>query len=120
MTASCDTCTKPGACCQDFVLSGRGGAFMFDADSWWTEANNLMEKHELPFNPLRIDTQSEKCDAEGMVGVRFTCPQVTPEGRCGIYDARPKLCRDYAPGSDKLCVMYVPKHDDDSITKDQL
>ena len=118
--SACDTCTKPGACCQDFVLSGRGGAFMFSEDNWRIEGDNLMEKHELPFIPLRIDTKSPKADREGMVGVRFSCTQVTPEGRCGIYDARPQLCRDYEAGSDKLCVMYVPKPDIDSITKDQL
>lgn len=27
-------------------------------------------------------------------------------GRCTIYEDRPSLCRDYAAGSDGLCVHY--------------
>lgn len=33
------------------------------------------------------------------LGVR--CPHLTPDNRCGIYEDRPKVCRDY--GADELC-----------------
>jgi len=26
------------------------------------------------------------------------CTALTPEGRCGIYEARPMMCRTYRPG----------------------
>jgi len=114
--SACDTCTKPGACCHDFALNGRSGGLRFDADNWQIEAENRMEQYGMPFIPLRVDMEKiDPVKEAGFVGVRFTCPKVTPEGRCSIYETRPQLCRDYKAGSDKLCVMYV-----EPITEDQL
>ena len=36
----------------------------------------------------------------------FSCDALQTDGRCGIYETRPKLCRDFKPGSDPLCVHY--------------
>lgn len=35
------------------------------------------------------------------VGMR--CPHLTPENLCGVYESRPKICRDYA--ADEVCRM---------------
>jgi Fe-S-cluster containining protein len=114
--SACDTCAKPGACCHDFALNGRNGGLRFDADNWQWQAEEKMEFYGMPFKPLRIDPQKHDGEADSsLVAVRFTCPKVTPEGRCSIYETRPQLCRDYAAGSDKLCVMYV-----EPVTEDQL
>jgi Fe-S-cluster containining protein len=104
--SACDTCAKPGACCNDFVLNGRRGGLRVAEENWQVEAEERMEWNGLPFKPLRIDADDAN-PVEGMVLVRFTCPKVTPEGRCSIYETRPQLCRDYQAGEDKLCVMYV-------------
>jgi Fe-S-cluster containining protein len=114
--SACDTCVKPGACCHDFALNGSRGGLRFGEENWLEEATTRMEQYGMPFQPLRIDPQKWNGDEEtGLVAVRFTCPKVTPEGRCSIYETRPKLCRDYKAGEDKLCVMYV-----EPITEDQL
>ncbi len=31
------------------------------------------------------------------------CKYLTKEGRCGIYEERPNVCRDFAP--DEICVL---------------
>jgi Fe-S-cluster containining protein len=114
--SACDTCTKPGACCHNFVLSDHRGGLRYDANDWKAEATAHMDRLEMPFRPLQIDP--EKWDGEAdpsTVALRFTCPAVTPEGRCSIYENRPNLCRVYQPLQDKLCVMYVAP-----VTEDQL
>ncbi|HDP80875.1 MAG TPA: YkgJ family cysteine cluster protein [Spirochaetes bacterium] len=37
------------------------------------------------------------------------CPFLCWEGtlcRCAIYETRPRVCRDYRPGSSRLCPLY--------------
>jgi len=29
-------------------------------------------------------------------------------GRCSVYEARPKLCRRFEPGTDSLCAEHTP------------
>ena len=112
--SACDTCIKPGACCHDFALNGRDGGLYFNEGNWQVEAEEKMAFYGMPFKPLRVDPMFQDAHP-GLVSLRFTCPKVTPEGRCSIYETRPQLCRDYAAGSDKLCVMYV-----EPVTEDQL
>lgn len=42
----------------------------------------------------------------------WECTQLQPNGRCGIYENRPQLCRDFAPGEGPLCVHYVPRDEE--------
>jgi len=38
------------------------------------------------------------------------CPFLTWDGDhtlCGIYDTRPRVCRDYRPGSSEICPQYT-------------
>lgn len=103
----CDTCPKPGACCTDFALNiGR-----LSKDNWQVEATRKMRAHNLPFAPLRLavtgkETDGQEAEFNGRVMIRFTCPLVTPEGRCSDYENRPHLCRAYQPKQDALCVLY--------------
>lgn len=106
--SACDTCPKPGNCCNDFVLNGVTvwtRPLRFHKDSWEEGAFKYMRDQGMPFQPLRIDERFPEQDGE--VGVRWMCPVLTPAGRCGDYDNRPQLCRDYQPGDDRLCVLYV-------------
>jgi hypothetical protein len=99
----CDICTSPGRCCTDLALSGgdKVRGFLNDRDMTRERVEEVLIAHNLPFKPLREEQKSD-----GMVW-RFTCPKLTPEGRCGDYENRPNLCRDYQPGEDGLCVYYV-------------
>lgn len=108
----CDTCKQPGACCRDIpIYVGRSWGNFFPRD--WPEraAAELAQKlpgH--PFIPLRLEIFPE----DQIIGTdpygagRWSCSNLTPEGRCGDYENRPELCRNYEAGSDRLCVMYVP------------
>ena len=37
--------------------------------------------------------------------VRTVCKHLEPDGRCGIYETRPQICRDY--GSDEPCEYFT-------------
>jgi Fe-S-cluster containining protein len=61
------------------------------------EAEHLVLRHRLPFTPT----------AQRPDGIwYFACTQLQRDGRCGIYDGRPQVCRDFREGSDPLCVHY--------------
>ncbi len=122
----CDRCTKPGACCNDLVICGPtwpGGTVW--ADGWREQAIENLEKvipiH--PFIPLRLrlvegDERDPRATAPyGMV--HWACKNIQPDGRCGDYENRPQLCRNYEPASDRLCVMYVPPADTPILNQDE-
>jgi Fe-S-cluster containining protein len=109
----CDTCVQPGHCCRDIPIhtSAWGN---FYPHQWPEKAAEQLER-ELPghpFIPLRLEMYPlDVIDptAEGPYGFgRWSCKNLTPDGRCGDYDNRPNLCKNYEAGSDRLCVMYVP------------
>lgn len=109
MVSLCETCSSPGHCCKDFALNN-GEWNDFDADKWQDEGKAFVMRHDLPFLPLRVagpDENSGNVPRDGRVFLRFTCPLLTPEGRCGDYENRPRLCRVFEAASDRLCVMYV-------------
>ncbi len=40
-------------------------------------------------------------DGDWYLEVRTTCRHLQPDNRCGIYETRPQICRDYGlPGED--------------------
>lgn len=115
--SACDTCPKPGSCCNDFQLHGKTTTTVFPENDWEGRASIWLKRHELPFLPLRIDRDATFTDPvpDGHVAIRYMCPKLSPEGRCGDYENRPPLCRDYQPGQDRLCAVYV-----EPVTEDQL
>ena len=61
----------------------------------------------VPFRPLeRLDTWHEEGTMRTYSGWRWFCTWLMPDGRCGNYEIRPQLCRDYQPLADGLCVHY--------------
>lgn len=117
--SACDTCRLPGACCVYFWHHR-----LYHPDQTRDEVRALMRKGEdgfghecepVPFDPIRPGGwYAHDGDAEpGAVMWIVSCPKLIPEiGRCSIYDARPEVCRDFEPGSNQLCVEYVPKPED--------
>ena len=102
----CDSCMKPGACCDGLALSG--GRQPFDAGNpmSFEVAEHLAMSANLPFRPLAL----VKPDGDDRPHWRWWCTALSPEGRCTIYAERPQLCRNYQAGSDPLCVHHWP-HD---------
>lgn len=86
----CDACTRPGACCQGFVLHFADGRALAGPPD---ERQAYAERHALPYTALPGDRE-------------WACSHLTGEGRCAIHEARPAVCRAYEAGSSQLCVMY--------------
>ena len=74
--SACDTCG--GACCR-FVVVGIGD--MTPDQRRWAEMRGPLDFAH-----------------EGALLWRLpvACPNLTPAGRCGIYDTRPDVCRELA------------------------
>lgn len=93
---SCDTCSKPGHCCKGFGLN--------------TSNNDpLGISMELMQNGLTMFELVQTVEPQEGQRIKhlFRCTMLEPDGRCGIYESRPKLCRDYKPGSDPMCVYHI-------------
>lgn len=105
----CAHCPDPGLCCRGIKLySGLGARSLGGAETvleglvWLATVHHedpWMGHQGLPFLP-------ESRDADG--GWSLSCPRLTPEGRCGDYENRPRLCRTYEPGRDAPCALTVP------------
>ena len=114
MTASpslCDRCFSPGACCKSMVLTRGVGepVVSWDGDTPETELAKLIGPH--PFEATdRTGTWVAPDDHEdagrSYSAHAWTCTALAKDGRCGIYDSRPQLCRDYEAGSSPLCVHF--------------
>ena len=107
----CSICPEPGRCCRKFCLNhendGRWEALTFFRDSWREDAAEHARQQGHPFAPLEIIEHDPILDTEGRerVMVWWTCPKLTPEGRCGTYADRPRLCRTFVPGTNGLCAF---------------
>ena len=98
--SACDFCFAPGRCCSGIKLNSGSwpGAhvdtvllmYVYLAASW---------RNTGPLMPLY-----RKPNGAWL----FWCPTLTREGRCGDYEHRPDLCRNYEPMSDGLCVLGPP------------
>lgn len=97
----CEACPEPGRCCRSFWLSTSGNGFEFK-----TALHALVDMavRFFPFIPVE---KSETCDQ-----YLFACVELRHDGRCGIYEHRPQLCRDYQIGDDPMCVYYSPSREE--------
>lgn len=65
-----------------------------------------MLEMNLPFQPTEIHGLfTDEDSGRRYVTYAYSCPELLPNGRCGIYENRPNVCRDYKPGTDALCVF---------------
>jgi hypothetical protein len=100
--SACDRCYAPGACCKRFSLgSDRNGW-----SNWVGDGQKVLIDNDLPF--VIVDSYGPFTDSDGCeYEVNFYgCPKLGADGRCTIYDSRPKLCRDFTPLSTGLCVHF--------------
>lgn len=99
----CAVCPVPGMCCKEFSLF-RGTEIMFPLETWQKDAEEYLLRHNLPFKPIKIEQVLGRNPY--YVTLRYSCPKLTPEGRCGIYQDRPEVCRKFVPGSSALCCFH--------------
>ena len=103
---ACDTCPAPGACCKSFTLRNAHGTVTEWKDSWKADALKRVQRDKLPFLPVSFGDEKDDSKSGRVYGVvRYSCPKLLPNGRCGCYADRPSICRRYQPGTDKLCVL---------------
>lgn len=78
---SCDDCPVPGSCCR-YIYAPIG------------DMDPIEAAKETPFNFIK------------KVGNNafYSCPNLTPAGRCGDYENRPKVCHDTIEGEANCCV----------------
>ena len=83
ITIACDHCTA--VCCQYLALP--------------------LDEPETPrdFDDIRWYLMHEGItvfveDGDWYVQVQTTCRNLQPDSRCGIYETRPKICREYKAG----------------------
>lgn len=107
--SACDTCPKPGACCNGFPLTSYGAyrngtkleAMIWAASVLYEDPTQTRMFIGAPFLP--IDQRSDGT-------WRWSCVDLLPNGRCGNYDNRPfGPCVMYEPGADPLCAIH-PDH----------
>ena len=96
----CDVCVDPGHCCRDVFLYCGSGSDAIDAPMSFERAEHIAMRRRLPFRPAyQLANGTWK----------WWCTALDPRtGRCSAYASRPQLCRDFGPGSEDLCVHYVP------------
>jgi hypothetical protein len=106
---SCNRCIAPGTCCKSLPLSTQ-----FPMGSTHESVQLYMTENGMPFIPLRrlCVYNGSRENGTGQHWYEqwlFTCPKVTSDGRCSIYEDRPHTCIIYEPGVDAMCVhMRLP------------
>lgn len=106
----CEVCPDPGRCCRKLHLNevypDKTSALAF-----WRESGTplhalvLMASWGFPFMP--VEAHEFEVDGKPARTFSYSCGELRVDGRCGVYEDRPQLCRDYAPGQDAMCVYHV-------------
>lgn len=105
----CDSCAIPGFCCREIRLFGRvveggppSGEIIIPGESEPGAYVASISAEPLPFKP------AAKRASFGDLGHTWTwtCPRLDPTGRCGDYENRPQLCRDFEPETDHMCLHH--------------
>ena len=102
-TGLCARCQKPGYCCKVIRLNiaEPEGFTSLEALAWL--ATNPQPYIDGTYEPLPLLPTEEFLPAwRGMRRVWY-CSELDENGRCKIYDRRPKMCAEPVPGSDDYC-----------------
>lgn len=107
----CDTCIRPGACCEDIPLFG------LSLENTALEVLIILAAYDHPMNPLPYlpfyDPRKrvvDPGDAEPREAWVLSCMNLGPDGRCMDYENRPHFpCGSFEAGTDPLCAHAVSK-----------
>jgi len=97
----CAVCRQPGHCCTNIKVNA----------TWWDDeplADQTLRVLGVvmtgrPTGERFVDHKTERTYGD----YALDCTQLQVDGRCGIYDDRPYMCKHYPPGHDPLCVMHI-------------
>lgn len=110
----CSVCPKPGMCCRNFPLFNTKSKeeVTFWEATWREDAKKFLLEMGLPFEPVAVRSTYETEDKLKYITALYSCPKVTVDGRCSIYQDRPQLCRKYLPGNSDICCFYKGEEND--------
>lgn len=57
-------------------------------------------------------------DGDWYLEVRTTCRHLQPDNRCGIYETRPQICREYGLPGDDPCEFFTENLEYDLLFED--
>lgn len=112
MTSLCDKCFAPGACCKRLSLSYLGEDEEYHQITFWDDEGEeairkYMKKKNYSFViNEKVGTWVDEESGRTYSAYNYNCTALLPNGRCGRYKTRPKLCRAYEAASDGLCVHF--------------
>jgi Fe-S-cluster containining protein len=106
--SACLACPRPGECCKGFALSTAAGAVTFWKHEGIGGPLAYVAQHGLPFVPIKPHANDWRDHNTGFLydSWHWGCSNLLPDGRCGDYPNRPKVCRDYTPLQDRMCALY--------------
>jgi Fe-S-cluster containining protein len=103
----CDRCRDPGACCRDIALNiDPDVTTKLEALAWVASIRPGTGEIGLPFIPIERRAGGGDEAFERWI---WSCIYLQPDGRCGNYDGRPQMCRNFEPGVSQPCAMTCPK-----------
>lgn len=107
----CDTCRDPGHCCRRLRLWNEAGKEPTSwADRGLDGAQDAAVAFAAPFMPIEVAaTFTDSETGREFVSWWWRCDALMPDGRCGMYELRPALCRSYEPASSALCAEFVAR-----------
>lgn len=110
----CDRCTA--LCCRYFALQidTPDDPAQFDDIRWY-----LMHENVHVFIERDDDEKDEDEQVKWYLAVQTKCQFLRPDNKCGVYEDRPKICRQYSTDS---CDYHTTEYDFDQYftTPEQL
>lgn len=103
--------TKPECCLE------------FEFDPWDMFLPNRMNSNGMEFMRARnfLDMKlgefvsTAKDLGNGHIQIKQTCPKLTPDGRCSIYETRPQICREWQCARDEC--DFCDRYDKEKLVK---
>lgn len=96
-----------GECCKDFVVTRHNYRSLLDVAL--REAANALDEDDVPesvrvvamIRPLVGESPSKANEGKWLTEAHrhFTCVHLKPNGDCGDYENRPRMCREYPYGN---------------------
>ncbi|MBU1666773.1 MAG: YkgJ family cysteine cluster protein [Gammaproteobacteria bacterium] len=84
------TCILCGACCK-IVYFPSSRAYESEEVKDWLSVRGIKQE-------------------DGLLKAKIPCEMLTEKNQCAINETKPKVCRDFVPGSDQICPLYAEKN----------
>lgn len=106
----CDKCYAPGRCCTRIQITNVLGEPAGYESLYGLKHVTQQIREEMPTSKFvaikKIPGTDGFFEDIPVAQYIFDCEALQPNGRCGIYETRPNVCRKYEAASDSLCVHY--------------